>query len=74
MTQFLTVHDLATRWQRPAQWVRLHAPDFGGTKIGDQWRFDPALVETYETRRRATTTDHLTLTAGSAARQKQSRR
>lgn len=74
MTQFLTVQDLAARWQRPAQWVRLHAPDFGGTKIGHEWRFDPAHIAAYETRRRATTTDHLTLTAGSAARQKQSRR
>lgn len=48
--QFLTPHDVAVRWQKRVQWVREHAAELGGAKIGNEWRFAPDAIERYETR------------------------
>ncbi|HLS50051.1 MAG TPA: hypothetical protein VK024_08655 [Actinomycetaceae bacterium] len=47
MSTRLTPEDLAARWQRDVDWIRQHAPEFGGFKIGGYWRFDPADVDAY---------------------------
>lgn len=53
MSTRLTPEDLAARWQRDVDWIRQHAPEFGGFKIGGYWRFDPADVDAYEERKKA---------------------
>ena len=62
----LTVEQLADRWQRPPAWVRQHATQFGGFKLGHHWRFDLADVERYEQRRKPA--DPLAITPLSAKR------
>lgn len=52
MTARLTPVELAERWQRPVEWIRQHARDFGGFKVGATWRFDLTEIELYETRQR----------------------
>lgn len=66
-TQHLTVVELAGRWKRRPEWVQQNARSFFGFKIGREWRFDLADIESYENRRK--TADPLTMTALSAKRQ-----
>ncbi|HWK92611.1 MAG TPA: hypothetical protein VNR17_10175 [Luteimicrobium sp.] len=70
--QRLTCEDVATLWQRPVSWVQRNAIDFGGFKVGGQWRFDPADLEAYETRGKRR--DPLAPTELSAKRQATKRR
>ncbi|WP_313278943.1 helix-turn-helix domain-containing protein [Timonella senegalensis] len=48
--QFLTVREVADRWQRPDRWVAEQASlgKVKGIKIGGVWRFDPDDIEAYE--------------------------
>lgn len=48
--QFLTVREVAQRWQRPDRWVAEQAGlgNVKGIKIGGVWRFDPDDIEAYE--------------------------
>lgn len=59
--------ELAERWQRRVEWIREHAEEFGGFKVGGYWRFDPDDIERYENRRK--TRDPLSMTDLSAKRQ-----
>lgn len=65
--QHLTVVDLAERWKRRPEWVQQNARSFFGFKIGREWRFDLADIESYEDRRK--TADPLAMTELSAKRQ-----
>lgn len=56
----LTPEDLAHRWQRSIDWVRQHAREFGGFKIGGLWRFNPDDIDNYENRHK--TADPLRMT------------
>lgn len=67
MTGHLTVTDLAERWKRRPEWVQQNARSFFGFKIGREWRFDLADIESYEDRRK--TADPLAMTELSAKRQ-----
>lgn len=67
MTTRLTPLELAARWQRPVEWVRQHARDFGGFKVGATWRFDLTDIELYENRHKAA--DPLRMTDGAERRQ-----
>lgn len=51
-TQHLTVAELAERWKRRPEWVQQNARSFFGFKIGREWRFDLADIESYEDRRK----------------------
>jgi len=65
----LTPVDLASRWQRRVEWIREHAEEFGGFKVGGYWRFDPDDIERYEERRKGVHEDPLTMTELSMKRQ-----
>lgn len=67
MTDRLTPTDLAARWKRPVQWIRDHAREFGGFKVGATWRFDPDDIDRYESRQKAA--DPLRMTEQSTKRQ-----
>lgn len=66
-TRRLAPEDLAARWGRRVEWIRQHAEEFGGFKVGGYWRFDPDDIERYENRRK--TRDPLSMTGLSASRQ-----
>lgn len=61
------VPTVAQRLSVSDQWVRDHAKDLGGIKLGRLWRFDLADVEKYLNRHR--TADPLAYTPLSAKRQ-----
>lgn len=52
VTALLTPVELAARWQRRVEWIRQHAAEFGGFKVGGYRRFDPDDIERYENRRK----------------------
>ena len=62
----MTIDDLAAYLKMSPDWVRGHAAELGGMKVGRSWRFDHAGVERYLNRRR--TADPLAPTPLSAAR------
>lgn len=66
-TQHLTVAELAERWKRRPEWVQQNARSFFGFKIGREWRFDLADIESYEDRRKSV--DPMSMTELSAKRQ-----
>lgn len=46
----LTPVDLGSRWQRRVEWIREHAEEFGGFKVGGYWRFYLDDIERCENR------------------------
>jgi len=62
----LTPRDLAARWQRRVEWIREHAGQIGGFKVGGYCRFDPDDIERSENRRK--TRDPLIVTERSMKR------
>lgn len=48
----MTVGDLATYLQKSREWVRGHAVELGGIKLGNSWRFDQTGVQRYLERQR----------------------
>lgn len=53
----LTTADLACRWQRPPQWIRMQAKagKIPALRVGDQWRFDPDDIAAFEQRHKTKT-------------------
>lgn len=67
-TAHLTPEQLAERWNRRVQWVRVNARNIPGAfKVGHLWRFPVEAIERYETRHAVA--DPLSMTDGAAKRQ-----